>query len=310
MGAYNKKGFSKEYSIRTEKNYNYIKKMVHKDERIAEAKEKILEKYEAALENIDDIVVGIREATKETVKDEEKAKNPLNQKLFSIAKELDTAKKDFVKDILRIENTEEMNGDNLYEVTQLINSLMGLAVLPYEMHKEYFKYTNDAERSENNRGKSLNAIQKNVKNTSVYDELKEEIKKLYNQGKWYSTYPNDLRNGYINEERFVFSFLGHIRNTVCHSGNNAMSILPLSEGAVIEEILFYDHDHFNDSNNEFAMCLSIDELEKLVQKIINFYRLSEIGESDKTIQMQETEERVRTLLRRNSNANNEVNVDE
>ena len=304
MGAYNKKGFSKEYSIRTEANLNYIKKMVHKEETIAEAREKILEGYKAALENIDDIVVGIREATKENVQEEGKGKNPLNQKLFSIAKELDTAKKDFLKEILQIENTEEMNGDNLYEVTQLINSLMGLAVLPYEMHKEYFKYTNDAERSENNKGKSLNAIQESVKNKLVYKELKKEIKKLYNQGKWFSTYPNDLRNGRINEGRLVFSFLGHIRNTVCHSGNNAMSILPLSEGAVIEEILFYDHDHFNDCNNEFAMCLSIGELETLVQKIIDFYRMSEIGESDKTTQMQETEERVRTLLRRNSNANN------
>ena len=89
---------------------------------------------------------------------------------------------------------------------------MGIAVLPYEMHKEYFKHTSDEERSKENEGKLLAEIQQPIKNTIQYTNLKHYIKELYINKKWFSTYPNDLYNGCINEDKVVFSFLGHIRN--------------------------------------------------------------------------------------------------
>ena len=77
-----------------------------------------------------------------------------------------------------------------------------------------------------------------------------------------------------------------------------MSFLPLSEGTEIREILFYDHDEHNEQSREFAMSLSITEIEKLVCMVMDFYRDSDIGKSDKTKQMENAEKRIRKLLER------------
>lgn len=169
---------------------------------------------------------------------------------------------------------------------------MGIAVLPYEMHKEYFKVIDDNKKSEENRQKGLKAIQDSVKNNLEYSILKDYIMKLYSDNKWKTTYLGEFKRGSISEEIVVFGFLKHLRNAVCHSGDNAMSILPLTEGIMIERIMFYDH--YN--GQEFAMCISVEELRKLVRYVADFYCNTQIGSIDKTENIKNAEKRVAEIL--------------
>ena len=169
-------------------------------------------------------------------------------------------------------------GKKLYEVTQLLNSLMGIAVLPYEMHKEFFQEVEDELRTEDNRGLSLSDIQKKLHKEREYEVLQNLIMRLHSEGKWSSTFKRDLRSGIIDDQKIVFGFLRHIRNVTCHSGNNAISILPLTEGEVIRNIMFYDRQ----DDQEFAMWLTVEELEEVVLAIADFYSNTSIGFIDKT----------------------------
>lgn len=295
MGAYDKKEFSKQYSLRTEANLQFIKKTVNRDNAIAKANEDFFNEYKSTIELVNSIKDEIRKEANEIANAQKCGKNVLKGKLHNVASKLENAKKKLEHNLGSIYSSGAMEGDKLYEVTQLINSLMGIAVLPYEMHKEYFKSVDEEKYTEENKGKSLKDIQESIKKSAPYVNLGEYIKCLYDNKKWYSTYTSDLKkDGRLCEDKYVFSFLGHIRNSTCHSGDNAMSILPLSEGKVIEKILFYDH--YN--NQEFAMSLSIEELEELIDLIAAFYRDTDIGKSDKTKQMENAEKRVRELLER------------
>ena len=181
--------------------------------------------------------------------------------------------------ILNKVNSEENN--KLYEVTQLLNSLMGIAVLPYEMNKD-----------------ALKKITSRAKQSKSYKDLQHFIDKLVKSHQLTSTYKSETENRiYVNQ------FLRHIRNATSHSGNNAMSILPLLGGIEIEYILFYDRypslnvDEVEDQDlQEFAMAISIKELEEMIILISTFYQESGIGEQDKTEKIKKGEERVRRLL--------------
>lgn len=292
MGAYDKKGFSKQYSQRTEKNYEYIKKTVNRDELIAKANEELLNEYRTVIELLENIRDEIRRDANGIANVQRNGKNALKGKMHNVASKLEDAKKKLENNLNSIIASGNIEGDKLYEVTQLINSLMGIAVLPYEMHKEYFKPVDEDKCAGENKGKKLKEIQASIRDTEPYKNLGKYIKELYENKKWYSKYETDLKNGALNESEYVFSFLKHLRNSTCHSGDNAMSILPLSEGLVIEEILFYDHY----KDQEFAMRLSIKEMEELVDLVASFYRDTDIGNSDKTEQMENAENRVRELL--------------
>lgn len=295
MGAYDKKEFSKQYSMRTEANLKFIKKTVNRDKEIAKANAEFFKEYKSAIELVDNIKDEIRKEANEIANVQKGGKNALKGKLHNVASKLENAKRKLEQNIGSIYSSGDMEGDKLYEVTQLINSLMGIAVLPYEMHKEYFQSVDEEKRTEVNLGKSLKDIQESIKKTTPYVNLAKHIKFLYENKKWYSTYTSDLKkDGRLCEEKYVFSFLRHIRNSTCHSGDNAMSILPLSEGRVIEKILFYDRS----DTQEFAMSLSVEELEELIDLIAAFYRYTDIGKSDKTQQMEDAEKKVGKLLER------------
>lgn len=194
----------------------------------------------------------------------------------------------------------------LYEVTQLLNSLMGIAVLPYEMHKDYFKKIIDEDkRSVQNWGRTHSEIQDSIKAEPEYKQLQEYILELHDEGKWITTYTKELVDNQIKKDVVVFAFLRHLRNAVCHSGDNAISILPLTEGRVIEEVLFYDsYDYVSNQKKkdnkigceEFAMRLSVKELRLLVEKVAMFYSDTSIGEIDKTKLINEVENKIKKLL--------------
>ena len=214
-----------------------------------------------------------------------------------MANKIDSSKKELEKSLRGLVSTGQMSNKKIYEITQLLNSLMGIAVLPYEMHKEFFTYIPDNEKSEENKGKSLRDIQNTVKSSLEYQKLLLYIMKLYKNKQWNTNYGFDINpnNGSINEDRIVFRFLGHLRNATCHSGDNSLSILPLDDGVVIKEVLFYDVNPDN-KKEEFAMRLTVDDLQDLVNAVSEFYRNSPIGEIDKTAKIMKAEERVNKLL--------------
>ena len=73
-----------------------------------------------------------------------------------------------------------------------------------------------------------------------------------------------------------------------------MSILPLSEGTIIEEILFYDKNI--KSEEEFGMRLSVEEVRKMVKLIAGFYCIPQLGQIDKTETIRNAEKRVKRIL--------------
>jgi len=185
-------------------------------------------------------------------------------------------------------------------ITQLLNSLMGIAVLPYEMHKEYFNERAVKIESDDYRFKKdvFNDNQCRIRSYHEHNGLKEWILQKHREKKWETTYNSDKIGIDIKEKAVVFNFLRHMRNAVCHSGNNSLSILPLDDGVVIKEVLFYDQNKDN-QNEEFAMRLSIDELHELIELVNNFYCYTEIGSLDKTETIKKVEDNVYRLLGRN-----------
>lgn len=279
MGSYDSKSFSREFSRRTKENLEFITKAVNRDETVLKAEQEFLCKFDGVNDQITKIVSDLRNSAR-AIPSEQKGKSPIRASLYNSARnieELQIQLKRTINDLSSI----RVQGQRLFEVTQLLNSLMGIAVLPYEMHSELF----DSE------GDDIDSIKASIE----YDRLLDYILSLYEEGKWITTYNSDLRHSKVNEDKIVFGFLRHLRNAVCHSGNDSMSLLPLSEGTVIEEILFYDHiDKVPDQ--EFAMRLSVDELTKLVKCVSDFYNGTRIGYLDKTEKIKQAEDRIKKLL--------------
>lgn len=292
MGAYDSRRFSKLFSERTEANYKFIFKVVNRDELEKQSHEAFLKKYNELLLEIDAIKNELRNEANQIDSVQKKGKNELKKKLHSIASKLEHSGKTLENEMNKLSSTSEIEGKKLYEVTQLLNSLMGIAVLPYEMHKEFFQEVEDELRTEDNRGLSLSDIQKKLHKEREYEVLQNLIMRLHSEGKWSSTFKRDLRSGIIDDQKIVFGFLRHIRNVTCHSGNNAISILPLTEGEVIRNIMFYDRQ----DDQEFAMWLTVEELEEVVLAIADFYSNTSIGFIDKTKNIREAEQRVKDIL--------------
>ena len=300
MGGYNSKEFSKEFSKRTEKNLKYIYDTVCEREEENNPRDCFARVCKSIIYEIDTVISDLREETNSATKIPKKSRIEVKRKIYSLVDKLDTKKKSLERSINGFTSDKSFPDDHLYEVTQLLNSLLGIAVLPYEMHKEFFSSKiKEDDRSEENFGKSLRDIQDSVKHSVEYDELYKHIMTLYQDRKWVTTYKSDLYKGQIDKDRVVFRFLYHLRNAACHSGHNGLSILPLDDGHVIDEILFYDQNS-NDENDKFAMRLSVEEVEKLLDKVALFYRNSHIGQIDKTQKIKEIEIKVDHLLKSKS----------
>lgn len=153
---------------------------------------------------------------------------------------------------------------NLYEVTQLINSLLGLIIIPVE------KYKIEKKPSDNT-----------LKNVSLedYKKINNIIEECKKSKRWFCDYYNDSS---------VSRFIEHIRNAVAHGGCNGIHFFPVTDDTNdrITDVIFYDNNavkikkkNNNDQDegsdnkeiNEFCVKLSISELKQLVQCISNLY---------------------------------------
>lgn len=146
---------------------------------------------------------------------------------------------------------------SLYEVTQLINSLLGLIIIPVEAYKKTCKINDKilVQLSE----KDYNTIN-NILNTC----------KL--QNRLYSDYRKN-RSEEQKERLNVSNFISHLRNAIAHGGNNGIHFYPVSEYGTISSVIFYDNNEINHKKeiNEFCIKLTVDELRILVVAISNLY---------------------------------------
>ncbi len=155
-----------------------------------------------------------------------------------------------------------------YEVTQLLLSMYGMLIIPYEKYKKDTASKDDLPQA--------------LMETYNYAFLKQKIKKLKLEGRYRNTY-----NGSNDES--VYQFIRHLRNAVSHEG---IHFLPLTSGQTekIEEIIFYDfiteesddkgekcRYAFNNSPQRFCVKLSVKELKEFVEQITEIY--SQISES-------------------------------
>ncbi|WP_352398536.1 HEPN family nuclease [[Clostridium] aminophilum] len=158
---------------------------------------------------------------------------------------------------------EHAEQHELFEITQLINSLLGLIVIPVENYKKAYMIRD-------------NKIKMNSPNE--YLKIKNIITGCIAEKRYYSDYTCDKdKNGRI----YVSNFINHIRNAIAHGGNNGIHFYPISEDGNISKIFFYDNNESllkkerqtdNIKNiSEFCISLRISELKELVGAISELY---------------------------------------
>ncbi len=130
-----------------------------------------------------------------------------------------------------------------YEVTQLINSLLGLVVIP---HEAYY-------------GK-IGGIATAKKYSDSLRKIDNIVKECIDNGKYYCDYDG---------KQTAVQFIHHIRNSIAHSGNEGLLFCPIVEGGAekITSIIFSD----TDDEHRFCVELTLDQLKKLVKHIASFF---------------------------------------
>ena len=159
-----------------------------------------------------------------------------------------------LKNLEIIKSNKENGG---YEVTQLINSLMSLIILPREM------FNMKINRIQNiNEQEFLNSIN--------YLKLKLRIKDYIDNDLCIVSRSCSRGNGMDPNE-----FIRHIRNSLAHNGKGRLGFLPCNNDSEIESILFIDFDDPSDNINtkdpDFVFLVSIEELSDLVTNIKDYY---------------------------------------
>lgn len=193
----------------------------------------------------------------------------------------------FIKDFadrttenLRIIESFSHKPDNK-EVTQLINSLLGLLVVPSERYKE------DSKEKE----KEENALR--VSSPEMYKNIKKLIAQLEKEKKLYSDYG-------FSKKYPVCDFIHHLRNAVCHSGNKTLIFTPIEENKKIETVIFYD-TYTNDSERKYEFCveLTVEQIRRLIMEISKLYVAVENAEAKNMQEEYEaTVSRYRELMKR------------
>ncbi len=155
---------------------------------------------------------------------------------------------------------------DVYEVTQLINSLLGLIVLPVEAYEAYEKRVS---------GTSIKSRENTLKKTDseAYYEVQKLLKDCESDDRYYSNYKNDKYHDKFNVSKFV----KHLRNSISHSGDQGIHFYPLTDSNenLINGIIFkdcvYEDERRKKIKNLFCIKLTILELQKLIDYIVRLY---------------------------------------
>ena len=156
---------------------------------------------------------------------------------------------DHFRDIDKAKGTSKSVLDHKHhEVTQLINSLFGLLIVPYEKFK-FTSYDSPNSMSETD-----------LQKTSEYFDIANMILKLEDDNRLY----NEYKDYYL-----VGSFIRHMRNSLAHAGDNGLQFIPIAPEKTIESVIFYDKDKA--SGDRFCVELTVKEIRKLSSLMAKMY---------------------------------------
>ena len=136
----------------------------------------------------------------------------------------------------------------VYEVTQVINSLFGMIIVPYEKYK---RHLNEAD----------------YYNDPYYLEIIKLIRVLERNKFLRSTYNSD------SSGVGVFSFIGHLRNALAHSGNRGLNFFPVNRSKDnIKAVFFLDkYENAYGEISYFCCRLSVKVIKQLCELIPSLY---------------------------------------
>ncbi len=115
---------------------------------------------------------------------------------------------------------DEVEKYDLFEVTQLINSLLGLIIIPVEAYKN----TNNINE---------NGLKKLSKED--YDIINDLLDKCKKENRLFSDYPMNYYEEQVKRIS-VNRFISHLRNAIAHGGNHGIYFYPMSEKEEISTV--------------------------------------------------------------------------
>ena len=148
-----------------------------------------------------------------------------------------------LEEINKIAESDSNTEAKAYEVTQLINSILGLIIVPFE------KYSDVMDKGLQGDG---------------FDKMVVSMGNI----RLYTNYPTDRNN---HGELRVFNFIRHLRNAFAHLGNDR--VIFLSENKKLSGLLVYDttYDEKNDKTYKFCAELDLPSFKEIVKNIISIY---------------------------------------
>lgn len=168
------------------------------------------------------------------------------------------------KDILNMLDLEydEERIKGPFEVTQLINSLFGLIIIPTETFESKYDIL------KNNPKYKMNC-------KPIENKVRRFLRELEDKHCYFTSY-----SGYRYD---IFYVTKHLKNSLSHSGKKGLHFYPISdlEKKNISHILFYDTDKYSLRNNdkyaeknihEFCIKLRLNKLKQLIELIYLFYK--------------------------------------
>lgn len=155
---------------------------------------------------------------------------------FMIQKLIGHDKETEISRLKEIMSTNEFKCQNYYEVTQLINSFLGLLVFPKEKYFNFLSY----KKNDFTHVPTL----KNLANKSI----------------------NEVYINTYKENRCERNVIRHLRNAVCH---RRLTIYPLThnKSTEIQKIQFEDVSTQKGYEGEFSLIINIDDLEKILLEL-------------------------------------------
>ncbi|MCR5335013.1 MAG: hypothetical protein K6E42_00500 [Synergistes sp.] len=147
----------------------------------------------------------------------------------------------------------------VFEVTQLINSLLGILVMSFESVKALKK-----NQMNPNEMRDINKKMKSA-NENAFNELSNVIDELKKNNKFYDSYSNDHEKD-ISE----IAFVRRLRNSLSHSGNKGLRFFPIEEKDQdvnkIKSIIFCDEEK-NKNEDAFIAELSVEQVARVFKSL-------------------------------------------
>ena len=155
---------------------------------------------------------------------------------------------------------ENKGKKEVYEVTQLVNSLRSFLVIPDSMYIS----ENCEEKAKEQRENNIKEIYKVVREEKEYKQIKAIVFKCIEDNRYYCSYEDEMK---IGEEYNSFYLIHHMRDAISHDNILYTVEDDEEEGGenTISHIYFYDILKKSNGNMEFCIKLNIDELKELIE---------------------------------------------